>query len=227
MIKGYLFSDFDGTLSKGLSSMEFMEFLRVHNLHSREAYEKQLELLKNYKKNTLSYNDWLPLWAHFWAKGIMGQKEKEIFDAAKEFYECFRHNIYSSSYKVMRILKDKGYHLTLISVGAYEVIELASKDLGMDDVIATELEIKNGLYTGKIKTKLHSPKGKAETLDKRHISSFKEFIAMGDSAHDVSMLEKATHPVALNPTEELRQVAQERGWQICTYRNIVNYIKNL
>ena len=226
-MKRYLFSDFDGTLSKGLSSMEFMEFLHARNLHSHEAYEKQMKLLEDYKKKTLSYNDWLPLWARFWAKGVMGQKEKEILSAAQEFYKDFRHNIYSSSYKVMSILKNKGYHLTLISVGAYEIIELASKDLGMDDTIATKLEIKNGLYADKIKTELHSLRGKAETLDKHHMSSLKEFIAMGDSAHDISMLEKAAYPIALNPTKELKQIAQKRGWQIYTHKNIINYIKNL
>lgn len=226
-MKGYLFSDFDGTLSRGLSSMEFMKFLHARNLHSREAYKKQTELLENYRKNTLLYNDWLPLWARFWAKGLTGQKEKEILDAAKEFYKDFRKNIYSSSYEVMKILKDRNYHLTLVSVGAHEIIELASKDLGMDNTIATKIEIKNGLYADKITTRLHSLEGKAGALKQCRLSWFKELIAMGDSAHDISMLEKATYPIALNPAEELKQIARRRGWQICTHKNIINYIKDL
>ena len=35
-----------------------------------------------------------------------------------------------------------------------------------------------------------------------------------DSMNDLPLLEKATHPVATNPDERLRQLATERGWRI-------------
>ena len=35
-----------------------------------------------------------------------------------------------------------------------------------------------------------------------------------DSMNDLPLLEKATHPVATNPDERLRQLAGERGWRI-------------
>ena len=35
-----------------------------------------------------------------------------------------------------------------------------------------------------------------------------------DSMNDLSLLDRATHPVATNPDERLRQLATERGWRI-------------
>ena len=32
--------------------------------------------------------------------------------------------------------------------------------------------------------------------------------------NDLSLLDRATHPVATNPDERLRQLATERGWRI-------------
>ena len=35
-----------------------------------------------------------------------------------------------------------------------------------------------------------------------------------DSMNDLPLLDRATHPVATNPDERLRQLASERGWRI-------------
>ena len=35
-----------------------------------------------------------------------------------------------------------------------------------------------------------------------------------DSPNDLPLLERAQHPVATNPDERLRQLAQTRGWPI-------------
>jgi phosphoserine phosphatase len=35
-----------------------------------------------------------------------------------------------------------------------------------------------------------------------------------DSINDLPLLEKVAHPVATNPDERLRAIAQERGWRI-------------
>jgi phosphoserine phosphatase len=35
-----------------------------------------------------------------------------------------------------------------------------------------------------------------------------------DSINDLSLLEKVTHPVATNPDQRLRAIADARGWRI-------------
>jgi phosphoserine phosphatase len=35
-----------------------------------------------------------------------------------------------------------------------------------------------------------------------------------DSINDLSLLERVSHPVATNPDDRLRALAQERGWPI-------------
>jgi phosphoserine phosphatase len=43
--------------------------------------------------------------------------------------------------------------------------------------------------------------------------SFERISVYSDSANDLPLLERATHPVATNPSASLRALAQARGWR--------------
>lgn len=43
-------------------------------------------------------------------------------------------------------------------------------------------------------------------------ASFERIHVYSDSVNDLPLLERATHPVATNPSEDLKAVAQARGW---------------
>lgn len=45
-------------------------------------------------------------------------------------------------------------------------------------------------------------------------SDFPRITAYGDSLNDVPMLERATEPVATNPSPALQALAQDRGWRV-------------
>ena len=45
---------------------------------------------------------------------------------------------------------------------------------------------------------------------------FERISVYSDSLNDLSLLERATDPVATNPSAELEAVARERGWRILT-----------
>ena len=95
---------------------------------------------------------------------------------------------------------------------------------GVDELIAVELEREgptggSGWYTGAIRGVPSFREGKVVrveawlrerglTWDTVHTTFY------SDSMNDLPLLEKATVPVATNPDERLRALAQQRGWRI-------------
>ena len=223
-----VFSDFDGTLSGGYASMEFLDYLFSRDMYSKEKYLKQMELVQGYKNKKVTYDGWIQGWAELWAQGLHGQKEEIIDQAAKDFFKGFEKNIYGSSFEMMKHLKLNNFQLVLVSVGAYEVAALACSNLNMDYTIATKCEKKNGIYTGKLSTNLHFPTGKADAIIKyakdNGISLSKSY-AMGDSIHDASMLEIVGKPITLNASPDLKLVAENKNWPMADYNNVLEYIK--
>jgi HAD superfamily hydrolase (TIGR01490 family) len=96
---------------------------------------------------------------------------------------------------------------------------------GVEHLIATDLEVRDGRYTGGIVgtpafregkvTRLHAWLGqRGERLD-----DFAQSWFYSDSTNDLPLLESVTHPVAVDPDESLRQIADRRGWPIISLRD--------
>ena len=89
-----------------------------------------------------------------------------------------------------------------------------------DHILATELQYTaDGRITGAIAGQPNLREGKVHNLqqwlaargldwEKVHITFY------SDSYNDVPLMEKSAVPVATNPDERLRALAQERGWRI-------------
>lgn len=224
-----VFLDFDGTLSMGYMSMDFLDYVTYHGLYDRAEYDRQQQYVIDVKDGKLSYNDWLPLWAKSWALGLKGQKHDVVMEAAEEFFTDFKLNIYPSSYDVVDAFREAGFRPVMISVGAYEVTSLGARELGVDEVIATQLEIDSeGVYTGNVTTNLHTPAGKLDEIN-RILSEAgvnpEECAAAGDSYHDEPMLRAVGHPIALNPSEELEKAAKEHGWPSLTHETVLEHLE--
>lgn len=212
-MKGLLVTDFDGTLSKGYISMDFMDYLYLNKLYDKASYEKQQLAIKDYHEKKITYDAWCDVWGIFWAEGMAGQNTTVITEAAGDFFKSFKKNIYSSSYDIISHLK-KNHDILCLSVGASEVISLAANDLGIENSVSTRLDIapaSSGKYTGGILTNLHMPGGKEKFL--RELG-FKVYIGLGDSGGDKGFLEMAEVPILLNPSADMKEHAARKGWLV-------------
>ncbi len=113
--------------------------------------------------------------------------------------------------------RGKGRRVVVVSSSPDEIVRPLCRYLAIDDVIATRSEIgPDGKYTGEISLYAYGP-GKAGAI--REMANddgidLAASYAYSDSVTDVPMLELVGHPVAVNPDSGLREVAEERGWEI-------------
>ncbi len=113
--------------------------------------------------------------------------------------------------------KQNGDVVILVSSSVADIINLLREYLGLEYSIATELEVENGMYTGK---KLNLiPYGKNKVIRIKEFIKEKDLSlddswAYTDSISDLPLLEFVNNPYAVNPDTELRSEAKVRGWPI-------------
>jgi len=97
-----------------------------------------------------------------------------------------------------------------ISGGFSQILEPLALRLGLDFNLANELEISQGILTGKILGEIVDASAKANNLLKWATEQgvdVSDTVAVGDGANDIPMLQAAGFAVAFRPKKILRQYA--------------------
>ena len=127
--------------------------------------------------------------------------------------------VYDEAVSLIEEHRPLGRDVVIVSTSGAEVVGPIGEMLGADDVIATQLEIVDGKYTGTIEYYAYAEE-KARAIhalaDERGYDLEGSF-AYSDSVTDVPMLEAVGHPHAVNPDKELRRIAADRGWPILVF----------
>lgn len=215
-------------LIKGISAA-FIEYLSETGFCEPELKQKLQRITDLRAKGKMPYDEFSLEYGKLLSSGLKGRSKKGLERHAKKFFnEYTRKNIYASSYKLVKLLKDNNYCTIIISAGIKEIILLAGKDLGADEVYATKLQVKDGIFNGHMETALHTPIGKAKLLSSMsNRFNLQSSMAFGDAMPDARMMELVGIPVALNPTTQLRKLAKEKGWAILDYKNVVAGVNKL
>ncbi|GAA3053129.1 phosphoserine phosphatase SerB [Actinokineospora globicatena] len=110
----------------------------------------------------------------------------------------------------IRTLKRLGYRCGVVSGGFTAIIDKLGEDLGLDFQAANELEVVDGVLTGRVIGDVVDREGKAVALrhfaDAFHIP-LAQCVAVGDGANDIDMLSTAGLGIAFNAKPALREVA--------------------
>ncbi len=126
--------------------------------------------------------------------------------------------------------QQKGDRVFIVSSSPIEVVGPLAGFLGVEDVIATRSKVgDDGKYTGELdfysykENKATAIRELSETDDIDLAASH----AYSDSVTDLPMLEAVGHPVVVNPDRDLREIAEEREWQILEFENQVELTQRL
>ena len=119
--------------------------------------------------------------------------------------------------------RERGDRLAIVTSTNDFVTAPIAAAFAVDALIATRLERDaDGAPTGRIDGLPAFREGKVARVGQWLAASgagwsdFARVSVYSDSLNDLSLLERATDPVATNPSAELEAVARERGWRILT-----------
>ncbi|MDQ7054776.1 MAG: phosphoserine phosphatase SerB [candidate division KSB1 bacterium] len=137
-------------------------------------------------------------------KGLPESVLKEVADSMQ---------LMPGAEEVTRTLKAMGFKLALISGGFLYFANRLKERLGFDYVFANELEIKNGIVTGRLKGRIIDKAAKGKILQEiaqKEGLRLDEVVAVGDGANDEIMLKNAGIGIAFNAKAILKKVADGR-----------------
>jgi len=117
--------------------------------------------------------------------------------------------------------RDAGDHLMIITATNSFVTEPIARMLGVETLIATEPEQREGRYTGEVTGTPCFREGKVERL--RHWLGENGVDLQGsafysDSHNDLPLLEQVERPCAVDPDEHLAAAARARNWPVISLR---------
>jgi HAD superfamily hydrolase (TIGR01490 family) len=210
--------DLDNTLLSGDSDYEWAQFLIERGVLERAEYEAKNErFFRQYKAGRLDIHEFLD----FQLAPLARYPRAKLNEWHGKFMQAkVRPMIRSKGVELVQRHLGQGHLCAIVtSTNAFITAPIA-REFGVDHLLATELEVRDGGFTGKPSGTPCFRQGKvtrlAEWLGERGqtLASFPASWFYSDSLNDLPLLERVTHPVAVDPDETLRREALARGWQI-------------
>jgi putative phosphoserine phosphatase/1-acylglycerol-3-phosphate O-acyltransferase len=125
--------------------------------------------------------------------------------------------IYPESRALVRAHLEAGHSVAIVSSATRYQADPLARDMGIDHVLCTRLEVVDGVFTGKVEKPTCYGEGKAEAARgfaaPRGIDLEQSYFYT-DSDEDLPLLEIVGRPRPLNPNRGLAQIAKERRWPV-------------
>ena len=210
--------DLDNTLLPIDSDHGWSQFLIDTGVLDRQSFEsRNNEFYEQYKAGILNIYEFLD----FQLQPLKNHSRQQLDQWHSQFMDqVIRPNIKQSALDLVSKHRAAGEICMVITATNRFITEPIVREFGITELIATEPEIINGEFTGKVCGEPSFRDGKvtriAEWMGKRGETwdSFEQITFYSDSINDLPLLEKATHPVAANPDEKLLGIAQARNWPV-------------
>lgn len=212
--------DLDNTLLAGDSDYLWGCFLVEKGLVDKQLYEEANQrFYQDYALGKLDIHEFL----NFALQPLASNDAEMLKFLHQEFMEKHIKPIMTRRGKdLIAKHRREGDHPVIITATNSFVTGPIAQAFGVNDLIATEPEVLDGEYTGKVKGIPCFQQGKIERLhawlDETKIG-FDNSWFYSDSHNDLPLLEEVAHPIAVDPDDQLRAIASERGWQITSFRS--------
>jgi HAD superfamily hydrolase (TIGR01490 family) len=212
--------DLDNTLLDGDSDYAWAQFLIEEGvLHADEYNAKNEWFFERYKDGTLDIREFLDF-----QLAPIARRPRAQLDAW--------HNAFMQR-KVRPMILPRAPELIAKHADALTAIVTATNrfitrpiadELAVSNLIATDIEEADGVFTGKPRGTPNFREGKVERVNEwlasrgRRLEDFESWF-YSDSLNDLPLLERVTHPVAVDPDATLRAHAAREGWPIISLRS--------
>jgi len=204
----------DKTLIAGNSSVSFVRYCVRRGKASCWKVMKSIGYYLLYRYDLLdmkkAYRDSL--------RPLVGTREEDLMQFCQEWFEdAIRNLIYPEAADIVRHHLNHGESVVIISSATTYAVAPLARYLDVPHVLATQLEVRQGLFTGNYIEPLCFRHGKvfwAEKLAEELGEEVGRSTFYTDSITDLPLLERVGSGQVVNPDPKLRSLAKKRGWPI-------------
>ena len=214
--------DLDNTLIACDSDYEWGQFLVDRGVLERNEYEAQnAAFYEQYKAGTLDIHEFLG----FALRPLADHSPADLERWHGEFMASrIRPAIGAKARALVRVHLDAGDLCAVVTATNSFVTGPIARELGVPHLVATEPERVDGRFTGRVAGAPCFREGKISRVEGwlasqgRKLGDFARSSFYSDSHNDLPLLERMTHPVAVDPDESLAATARKRGWPAISLR---------
>ncbi len=208
------FFDVDGTLLSVQSGTLYIGYLRRRRLMSLADQMRIYWAFLTYRLGVLN----MRRLADVTSRWLCEREEREVAEHCLDWYRSEVSRYFRPA--VVALVEEHraaGHVVALLTGGTHYLNDHVAADLGIDHVIASELEVVGGRFTGKPIPPLCYGKGKlvhAERFAQAHGIDLGSSYYYADSITDLPVLGRVGHPRIVEPDPRLRREAGRRGWEV-------------
>ena len=216
------FFDLDRTLIDGFSVKNFVKTRLMSGKFTSKELISQFAGALTYATDTGNFASM----AAISAKGVEGISEQVFIDVGEEVYQ--KHlaaAIIPESRALVAAHISMGHTVAIVSAATpYQVMPVA-RDLSVDIVKCTKMEVKNGIFTGNLLPPPCWGEGKAiagrDLADTYGLDLAKSYFYT-DSAEDIQLLDIVGKPRPVNPDIKLSAIAFQNDWPVLRFSDAGN-----
>jgi putative phosphoserine phosphatase/1-acylglycerol-3-phosphate O-acyltransferase len=206
--------DYDGTLIGGYSATVFYE----HRLRSLEL--GPIELLQTVllsARGIRTEDDFgrlLELSLGAWR----GRSYRELEELGERlFKDVIAARLHIEAWQLLEAHRQMGHTLVLASSATRFQVEPMARELGIDHLLCTAVQVRDGRLTGRVSGPPLWGERKAAALEalaeEREIDLRSSF-AYSNGEEDEPLLSAVGNPVCVEPSRALERLAEPRGWPV-------------
>jgi putative phosphoserine phosphatase / 1-acylglycerol-3-phosphate O-acyltransferase len=206
------FFDLDRTLLAGFSAVHFFREDILAGRMSPKHFAQTMMIATLFQLRQVGFSGFVASTM----ERLRGVPESEFVTHAEHmFVEHLAADVYPEARALVQAHRRKGHTIAIVSSATRYQIDPLARDFGIEHVLCTQLEVKNGKFTGKVIEPTCYGEGKATAARKfgkpRGID-FGESYFYTDSDEDLPLLEIVGKPRPTNPSSRLAEIAAKRGW---------------
>jgi putative phosphoserine phosphatase / 1-acylglycerol-3-phosphate O-acyltransferase len=213
------FFDLDRTLIKGFSAKEFFQTRLFSGRMSGQEMVAQFAGGLVY----LAGNGNFAGLAAIGAQGVKGVDEHVFVEVGEEVYlKHLANEIYPESRALVAAHLAKGHTVAIVSAATPYQVDPIARDLGIEHVMCTRMEVHKGKFTGRIIEPACWGEGKAHAarqLAERFNLDLSKSYFYTDSNEDLPLLEIVGNPRPMNPDPKLSALAFQNDWPVYRFND--------
>ena len=213
------FFDLDRTLIKGFSAKQFFQRRLFSGKMSTREIIAQFAGILVYATGQGNFAGL----AAVSAQGVKGIDEKVFIQVGEEVYsKQLEQEIYSESRALVQAHLAKGHTVAIISAATPYQVDPIARDLDIEHIMCTRMEVKNGKFTGEIVEPACWGDGKAyaakQLVEQFNLDLSKSYFYT-DSAEDMPLMEIVGNPRPMNPDTKLSAIAYKNDWPVYRFND--------
>jgi len=206
------FFDLDGTLVAGFSAVAFLrDRLASGDLTFQDMADVALAGL-SFRREGLGFSGLMAAMARV----LRGTREQELLETGERvFVEQLEATLFEDARRLVQAHRERGHTLAIVTASTRYQAEPVARDLGIEHLLCTRLEVKGGKLTGRVlRPTCWGPEklAAARRFSERNGVDLAQSYAYSDGYEDLPLLEAVGRPRPTNPDRQLARLARARSW---------------